>query len=95
MFDPDSRYAGLETATHVAPDGREIVYCTRRFLPRASELTPVARTVVSEGERLDQIAARSLGDPLQYALVCDANEAMNPTELVAAPGRVLLLAGPA
>ena len=92
MLDSDSRYYGLPQVTHVSADGREIVYVTRRFLPRASELTPLGRVVVAERDRLDQIAARLLGDPLQYWAICDANEAMNPEALVDEPGAVLTIA---
>lgn len=44
--------------------------------------------VVKAGERLDQIANLYYGDPLKYWLICDANEAVFPEELLE-PGRVL------
>jgi len=94
VFDPDSRYANQPTARHRTSDGREIVYVESRFIPPASGLSPVARVRTIEHERLDQIAARSIGDPFQYWLVCDANEAMNPEELVQEPGRILTIAIP-
>ena len=34
------------------------------------------------GDRLDSIAATHLGDPLQFWQVCDANNTMNPFDLV-------------
>ena len=34
-------------------------------------------------------AARTLGDPLQFWRVCDANNAMNPPELTEEAGRAL------
>lgn len=40
------------------------------------------------GERLDQLAQRYYGDPLKYWLICDANGAVFPEELMV-PGRVL------
>jgi hypothetical protein len=43
---------------------------------------------VVEGERLDQLAQRYYGDPLKYWLICDANDAIFPEELLV-PGRVL------
>jgi hypothetical protein len=94
MFDSDSRYATLPTATHTAADGLQVVYVTRRFLPRAAELVPLGRVTVAEDDRLDLVAARALGDPLQYWRVCDANEAMSPEELEREPGAVLLIAMP-
>lgn len=92
MFAPDSRYATLPTATHTAPDGREIVYVTRRFLPRTADLSVVAKAAVGEGDRLDQLSARALGDPGRYWAVCDANEAMHPPDLVRQAGTHLLIA---
>jgi nucleoid-associated protein YgaU len=44
--------------------------------------------VVQAGERLDQIATRYYGDPLKYWLICDANEAIFPEDLLV-PGRIL------
>lgn len=43
---------------------------------------------VVEGERLDQLAQRYYGDPLKYWLICDANDAVFPEDLMV-PGRVL------
>lgn len=94
MFEPQSRYYHLETATHVTEDGREITYKRRRFLPRADELQIVAEVTVSQGERLDLLAARLIGDPEQFWRLCDANAPLNPQELTAEPGRVLQVATP-
>ena len=92
MLEPDSRYAKLATATHETADGRELVYITRRFLPGAGELDFQARVLVSEGDRIDQISSRTIGDPLQFWRICDANEAMHPEDLVTHPGSVLFVA---
>lgn len=43
---------------------------------------------VVAGDRLDQLAQRYYGDPLKYWLICDANEAIFPEDLLV-PGRVL------
>lgn len=91
MFDPDSRYAKLQTATHVAADGREIVYVTRRFLPRPEALLAVGRAEVVEGDRLDLIAARALGDALVWWRLPDANLCEHPEELEQ-PGLTLVIA---
>lgn len=91
MFDPDSRYGKLPTATHVAPDGREIVYVTRRFLPRLDALLPISRVSVADGDRLDLIAARALGDALAWSRLPDANLCEHPDELEQ-PGLPLVVA---
>jgi hypothetical protein len=94
MFDHTSRYEPIETATLSLPDGRVVAYKRRRFLPQRGDATPVAQVAVAQGDRLDAIAARSLGDPEQYWRICDVNGALDPTELTEEPGRVLDIALP-
>jgi len=89
VFEHTSRYYALETATYTAPDGRMVAYKRRRFLPRGEEMSLLAEVTVTRGDRLDLIAARTLGDPEQFWRVCDANDAMNPASLMAEPGRTL------
>jgi len=89
MFDHTSRYYRLETATMTRPDGATVAYVRRRFLPQAEDLPLLAEVAVNQGERLDLFTARTLGDPLQFWRVCDANNAMNPLELIDRPGRLL------
>jgi hypothetical protein len=97
MFDSTSRYAGCETAVMEVkePGGttREIRYARRRFIPLAEGMTIVAEHTVNQGEHLDNISARYIGDPAQSWRVCDANEAMDPEELEVI-GRVIRIAMP-
>ena len=89
MIDNASRYAVLGDAVYESPDGRQIKYKQRRFLPQG-ETIPVQHLVgVAIGDRLDSIAARTLGDPEQFWQVCDANDCMNPFDLTAELGRTL------
>ena len=83
MFSQTSRYYSLETATLTTPDGREVVYLRRRFLPDGSKALILTEHVVTQGDRLDNITARYLGDPEQFWLICDANNAMRPDDLTA------------
>ena len=94
MPEPTSRYYSLETTTLVMPDGRQAAYQRRRFLPRGCDLTLLAETAVQQSERLDLMAHRTLGDPLQFWRICDANDAMDPLELTAQPGRLLRIPVP-
>ncbi|MGH2354068.1 MAG: LysM peptidoglycan-binding domain-containing protein [Chloroflexota bacterium] len=89
MFEPTSRYYTVETAKRTTPDGRVIAYKRRRFLPRGGSMALLVEVTVAQGDRLDLIAARTLGDPEQFWRICDANNAMNPSDLTAQPGRVL------
>jgi hypothetical protein len=50
---------------------------------------------VAQGDRLDSISARYLGDPEQFWLICDANGAIRPEELTETIGRRLRITLPA
>lgn len=86
MFEPSSRYAALPTAEMVTADGRRARYVLRRFLPQGASLGTATEVTTTEGDRLDIIATRTLGDPEQYWRICDANQAMHPSDLLAEPG---------
>lgn len=89
MFTHTSRYYSLETVTLTTSDGREIAYKRRRFLPNPSDMQFVAEVVVTQGDRLDLITARTLGDPDHFWRICDANNEMNPFDLTSEIGRRL------
>jgi nucleoid-associated protein YgaU len=95
-FPADSRYYGSKTFTYVSPAGETITYLVRRIVPQpgAPNFATVAQHTVKQGDRLDLIAAKYLGDPLIFWLICDANGAIEPGELVATPGRVLNITTP-
>jgi hypothetical protein len=92
QFPPTSRYAGIGLSTYQKPDGTEVVHLKRRFLPQPSELSVVYHHVVTSVDRLDVIAAQYLGDPLQFWQICDANDVLDPDELLAVPGGTLQIA---
>lgn len=79
MFEPTSRYNSLAVKTITVPgaDGepREIRFVERRFLPPLGTGTTLVEHIVSQGERLDNITAKYLGDPTQFWRVADANDA--------------------
>jgi hypothetical protein len=89
VIEPTSRYAGIPLARHTLPDGREVAYVRRRFIPPAGALPLLAEVTVIQGDRLDTVAARTLGDPEQFWRIADANEAMDPFALTDVPGRLL------
>jgi hypothetical protein len=91
MFEPNSRYAPIETAGWTAPDGRTIPYKRRRFPPPGASLALLAVVKVETGDlgRLDLIVGRALSDPLAFWWICDANDALDPLELVGTAGRLL------
>ena len=89
MFDPTSRYYNLEEATYERADGEEVRYVRRRFCPQGEALPLLVEVTVEDGDRLDLITARTLGDPLQFWRVCDANDALYPFDLLDESGRIL------
>lgn len=94
MFDYTSRYYELEKATITLQDGREVAYVRRRFLPQPSTVVVLAEHTVTQGERLDNITARYMGDPELFWQLCDINNAMHPEELTAEIGRKLRVSLP-
>ena len=80
-FPATSRYHGVDTATLETADGRIIVYLRRRFVSPPERFTLVQEHTVVQGDRLDNLAARYLGDPEQFWRLCDSNGVMSPEEL--------------
>lgn len=95
MFSRGSRYEGLDIATIEAtlPDGgiRQTRYVRRRFLPPRDEHTTLIEHQLAPGERLDLLAARYAGDPLQFWRLCDANDVLRPEDLEVV-GRIVAIA---
>jgi hypothetical protein len=94
LFDSRSRYASLPSETLTASDGTIVNYVSRRFLPLAESLPILQKVVVKAGDRIDLVTSRTLGDSLQFWRICDANDAMDPLDLTAAPGTVLIVPVP-
>jgi hypothetical protein len=94
LFPPTSRYAGIDTAMIETANGRIVIYLQRRFLPSPDKFALLQEHVVTQGERLDNITARYLGDPEQFWRICDANGAMRPQELTETIGRRLRITLP-
>lgn len=88
-FPAKSRYHGLERAVWRGERGRPVVYLRRRFVPSPERFSTLGVHPLSDGERLDHLAARRLGDPELFWRICDANGAMKPWELTETPGRTL------
>lgn len=94
MFETTSRYYNIETAQYTMQDGRIVAYKRRRFLPEGMDMPLLVELTMTEGDRLDLMTARTLGDPEQYWRICDANNTMNPQDLTAEIGSVIRVAVP-
>ena len=81
----------------------QIPYINRRTLPPLpTSSTPNINNALSDdvenititvsaGDRLDNIAARTIGDPEQYWKICDVNDSMHPLDLTLNPGKVVII----
>jgi hypothetical protein len=89
MIDETSRYYGLDTGTMTMSNGRVVRYVQRRILPQGDTMPLLVEVTVTQDDRLDLIAARTLGEAEQAWRISDANNAMNPFDLLSKSGRVL------
>lgn len=94
VFAANSRYATVEIATCTLPDGHEVNFIRRRFVPAPESLALLGTYTVAAGDRLDTIAAKLLGDPELFWRICDGNRALSPPTLEQ-PGTVLRITLPA
>ena len=93
-FAPDSRYHGLDIAQWTRADGEVLSYVRRRFVPPPEHFATLSEHRVAVGDRIDNLAARYLGDPQQYWRLCDGNGALRPDELTETVGRTLRITLP-
>lgn len=86
-FPPTSRYHGIPTSKLTLPDGREVLYLRRRFVPPPERFAELQIHRIKQGDRLDNLTAQYLGDPELFWQLCDANGVMRPTELTKPVGK--------
>ena len=94
LFTSTSRYYGLPIRNLDLPNGTTIAYVSRRFVPAPERFQTLQYHTVAQGERLDNIASKYLGDPTFFWRICDANRAMRPEDLTDTPGRTLRITLP-
>jgi hypothetical protein len=82
MFERSSRYYALDNSLYQEKDGHHILYKRRRFLPQGTTQPLLSLAPTKPGDRLDLIAARTIGVADQFWRICDANNAMNPFDLI-------------
>lgn len=93
-FPPNSRYYGVAVVTLEQKNQEPIAYLKRRFVPPPENFSVVQKYTVVQGDRVDNLAARYLGDPELYWRLCDANRALRPDELTEKPGATLAITLP-
>jgi hypothetical protein len=98
MFQPTSRYHDVETVKMTVRNSRGepriVSYKRRRFVPSGATMTTLAEHTVAQGDRLDNLAARYVGDPEQFWRICDANNVLRPEELTKEVGRAVRIGLP-
>jgi hypothetical protein len=98
MFQPTSRYYEIETVKMTVRNSRGepriVSYKRRRFVPSGATMTTLAEHTVAQGDRLDNLAARYVGDPEQFWRICDANNVLRPEELTKEVGRAVRIGLP-
>jgi hypothetical protein len=96
-FPPNSRYHDVPIATLERAGEAPVAYLTRRFVPRVEPLAALQKHTVVKGDRLDNLAARYLGDPELFWRLADSNGVLRPDELLTPIGRrlIVLLSGEA
>ncbi|MCD4790093.1 MAG: LysM peptidoglycan-binding domain-containing protein [Bacteroidales bacterium] len=85
-FPLTSRYYGIETVTMEKENGETIIFLSRRFVPQSDRFSLLQEHTVTQGDRLDNITNRYLGDPEQFWQLCDANNVLHPEELTESIG---------
>lgn len=91
-FDEASRYRLVAIALLPQPGGEPpIAYVRRRFIAPRRDVAIAAEVTVHAGDRADTLAARTLGEPLLYWRVADANAVADAAELTATVGARVLI----
>jgi hypothetical protein len=94
-FDEASRYRRCAVAIwQPAPDAPPVAYVRRRFIAQRRDIAIAAEVTIHAGDRPDKLAARTLGDPLLYWRVADANAVAQAADLTATVGARVLIPQP-
>lgn len=91
MFFKGSRYEFVDSNMIEDSSGRLVKYKKTRFITQPAVS---AQHVVVDSDRIDLLAYRYLRDPLLFWLICDANYALWPPDLLDNPGDRIDIADP-
>lgn len=78
MFDDKSRYTNLKTHEVVDRRGRKVSVVP---VPKAPEEISIGIHIMKQGQRLDHLAHKYLGDPAGFWRICELNRVMLPEAL--------------
>jgi hypothetical protein len=86
-FAKNSRYTNTPTVEARTADGRVVTALTLRRPPT----TPGTAVAARDGDRLDLLAHRHLGDATAHWRIADANPEVDGAELCAPIGRTIII----
>jgi nucleoid-associated protein YgaU len=86
-----SRVAKRVASGHADAAADPIVYLGRALLPLSSTFKPQKTYKIQAGDRLDNLSARLLGDPLLYWMLLEANNISVPARLCQTPGTQIVV----
>jgi len=81
VFEPPSRYLGVETYVVADRRGREVEVVA---VPEAPAQVLAGIHLLRQGERIDHLAFRYLGDAVLWWRIAELNDAMAPAALTEA-----------
>ena len=90
----NSRYYGTGVEQITIGDAPPVSYLSRRIIPQMDIYTQTQNYTVVAGDRLDNLAARYLGDPSLFWMIVEANGVLDAESLTVdpgAPGRTILI----
>ena len=82
-FEENSRYRNVQLASAQLPDGRQVSYVRRRFLPQPEEMATLSLHLVTSTDRLDQLSDAYYQDATRFWQICDSNRVLRPDDLIA------------
>src|ERR1700722_7282640 len=82
LYPPGTRYNNVPFLSITLSDGRTVRYLRRRQVPDPASLSTVFQYRVVDGDRLDNLANRFLGDPGASWRIADANPVLRMESLV-------------
>ena len=88
---PSSRYYGTGVEQITLANGLVVSYLSRRIIPQMSIYAQTQNYSVTASDRLDNLAARFLGDPILFWMIADANGALDANKVTAEPGTAILI----
>jgi len=86
---PSSRYLNAPIEMFTPAGGVPVAYLQRRIVPKPGIYVTTQDYAIVDGDRLDNLAYRFLGDPALYWMICDANGVTDPDALTAQIGQTI------